>query len=56
MVHPWSETRHGSGKDVKEGYVTPERARKVYGVEFDPNGSVDLEAKAKLRAHLDESA
>ena len=42
-------------KDVKEGYVTPERARKVYGVEFDPNGSVDLEATAKLRAHLDES-
>ena len=42
-------------KDVKEGYVTPERARRVYGVEFEPNNGVDSEATEKLRARLDES-
>ena len=41
--------------DVDEGYVTPERARKVYGVVFDPDNCVDLRATTALRARLAES-
>ena len=42
--------------DVNEGYVTPERARAVYGVAFDPDGRVDSRATEALRAHFTESS
>ena len=42
--------------DVDEGYVTPDRARAVYGVAFDADGCVDPRATAVLRAHLAKSS
>jgi N-methylhydantoinase B len=38
------------GADVRDGYVTPERAREDYGVVVDDGGEVDLPATATLRA------
>jgi N-methylhydantoinase B len=36
--------------DVREGYVSAEKAREYYGVAIDPNTSkVDVEATRKLR-------
>lgn len=31
-------------RDVAEGWVTPERAREVYGVVVDQRGNIDLDA------------
>ena len=36
--------------DVREGLVTPSRAREVYGVVVDADGAVDMAATASLRA------
>ena len=36
--------------DVAEGYVSPERAREVYGVVIDEAGELDVAATATLRA------
>jgi len=38
--------------DVAEGWVTRERARAVYGVVIDEQGSVDAQATAALREQL----
>ena len=38
--------------DVKEGWVTKERARDVYGVVFDGEGNIDETATAKRRKAL----
>ena len=38
--------------DVAAGYVTPERARAVYGVVVDAAGQIDRSATAALRAQL----
>ncbi|GAB5469488.1 MAG: hydantoinase B/oxoprolinase family protein [Rhodospirillales bacterium] len=38
------------GHDVAEGWVSPERAREVYGVAVDPNGQVDPAETDRLRA------
>jgi len=35
--------------DVREGWISPERARDVYGVVLDMAGTVDRDATAKLR-------
>lgn len=35
--------------DVNEGWITAERARKVYGVVFGPNGGVDVAATTACR-------
>ncbi|MEX2297611.1 MAG: hydantoinase B/oxoprolinase family protein [Dongiaceae bacterium] len=40
------------GADVLAGYVTPERARAVYGVEIDAAGVVDKAATVRMRADL----
>jgi N-methylhydantoinase B len=37
-------------RDVREGWVTPERAREVYRVAVDEDGAVDEAATAALRA------
>ncbi|UIF84732.1 hydantoinase B/oxoprolinase family protein [Cupriavidus sp. UYPR2.512] len=37
-------------KDVEEGYITPARARNVFGVAFDALGHVDSDATSALRA------
>jgi N-methylhydantoinase B len=37
--------------DVKEGLVTPQRARDVYAVAVDIDGTVDLAATRQLRGH-----
>jgi len=36
-------------QDVREGWITSDRARSAYGVELAPDGSVDIEATAVLR-------
>ena len=38
--------------DVAEGWISPERARKVYGVEVTPEGAVDRETTERLRGRL----
>jgi N-methylhydantoinase B len=38
--------------DVAAGYVTPDRARSVYGVVVDAAGQIDRAATAKLRVQL----
>jgi len=38
--------------DVREGLVTPERARSVYGVVVDADGTLDEPATTALRATL----
>jgi len=40
------------GYDLREGYITAERARAVYGVAYDDDGSVDTEQSARLRAEM----
>ncbi|MFT5131778.1 MAG: N-methylhydantoinase A [Gammaproteobacteria bacterium] len=40
-------------RDVREGYVTKERAKNIYGVVFNDDGSVDVENTAKLRGRMD---
>jgi N-methylhydantoinase B len=35
--------------DVAEGWVTPERARDVYGVVVNPDGTLDTAATERLR-------
>jgi N-methylhydantoinase B len=41
-------------EDVRDGYLTPEQARDVYGVVLDGELDVDGEATARLRAELGE--
>lgn len=42
-------------KDVREGWISRERARDVYGVVFDPDsGGPDLEATVTLRARIED--
>src|SRR5262249_47802218 len=36
-------------RDVDEGWITPARAREIYGVIFDPVGNVDLAATRAQR-------
>ena len=38
--------------DVAEGWISPERARKVYGVEVTPEDAVDRETTERLRGRL----
>ena len=38
--------------DVAEVWISPERARKVYGVEVTPEGAVDRETTERLRGRL----
>lgn len=38
--------------DVNEGWITAERARKVYGVVFGPDGGVDVAATAACRKRI----
>jgi N-methylhydantoinase B len=42
--------------DVQEGWITPDRARDVYGVIFDLEGNVDQFATQNQRASLDGSS
>ncbi|RME28040.1 MAG: hydantoinase B/oxoprolinase family protein, partial [Deltaproteobacteria bacterium] len=39
-------------KDVREGYVSEEAARREYGVELTAGGEADLKATAELRKRL----
>src|SRR5262249_52600257 len=43
------------GADVRDGYVTPARAREDYGVVVGDGGEVDLPATAALRAARGQS-
>lgn len=47
---PYERSPHLVAKDVREGLVTVERARQVYGVALAPDFSVDLNATVVLRA------
>lgn len=38
--------------DLREGYITPDRARDVYGVVLDQDGGLDLQQTTLLRARL----
>jgi N-methylhydantoinase B len=38
--------------DVAEGWISPERAREVYGVEVTLEGAVDRERTERLRGRL----
>ena len=41
--------------DVREGYVTEERAKIVYGVVLNKDGNVDDEGTAKLRGQMQDT-
>jgi N-methylhydantoinase B len=41
-------------KDVREGWVSVDRARKVYGVVLDQDGHVDVGGTARLRGRLSQ--
>jgi N-methylhydantoinase B len=49
---PTDRTPETVAHDVMEGYVSPARAREVYGVELDANGAVDEAATAARRAEM----
>ncbi|MBX5088329.1 hydantoinase B/oxoprolinase family protein [Rhizobium lentis] len=42
--------------DIRRGFVTPEHARKRYGVALTPDGSLDEQATNKLRAAMADEA
>ena len=41
--------------DVDEGWITPNRARDIYGVVFNESGEIDIDATHRLRAKVDFS-
>ncbi|UCB45400.1 MAG: hydantoinase B/oxoprolinase family protein [Spirochaetota bacterium] len=49
---PWEREVWRVLKDVNEGWVTPERAEKVYGVYINESGQVDDEATKTLRIRM----
>ena len=49
---PWEREPERVAKDVREGWITPSRAREVYGVVFDRTGGIDRDATATRRARL----
>ena len=42
--------------DLDEGWISPGRAREIYGLVLGADGSVDLAATAKQRAELSKRA
>jgi N-methylhydantoinase B len=40
-------------RDLTEGWISPDRAFKVYGVKLDPNGNLDSAATAARRSELE---
>jgi N-methylhydantoinase B len=49
---PWERETERVAQDVREGYVSRERAERAYGVHLDATGEVDLEATRVARAQL----
>jgi N-methylhydantoinase B len=49
---PWERDAERVGHDVREGYVSRERAERLYGLRFDAGGEIDAEATAVARAEL----
>ena len=49
---PWERDPEAVRKHVEEGWVSPERARTIYGVVFDSSGAVELEETRAARALL----
>jgi len=50
--HPLEREINRVEKDVREGYITAERAETIYGVVLNADGSVDSEATASLRSKM----
>jgi N-methylhydantoinase B len=48
---PWTRQPDRVGRDVADGKISPERARRAYGVVVDGIGGVDGEATSSLRGH-----
>ncbi len=49
---PWQRDPAKVRHDVLEGWISPERAGRVYGLVLDPSGAIDPSATAATRAHL----
>ena len=52
---PWKRDPQRVAHDVREGWVSRERAREVYGVALDEAGAVAEDATRALRARLAEA-
>jgi N-methylhydantoinase B len=54
---PWEREENKVAHDVKQGYVSIDAARRLYGVVLDPNSfTVDRKATAALRANMARDA
>ncbi|MGH2974188.1 MAG: hydantoinase B/oxoprolinase family protein [Solirubrobacterales bacterium] len=51
---PLERTPDRVGHDVREGWISPERSREIYGVVVDGAGEVDVTATDELRSALKE--
>jgi N-methylhydantoinase B len=49
LGHPWQRAIQSVADDVRTGFVSPEAARRDYGVVVAADGSVDRDATATLR-------
>jgi N-methylhydantoinase B len=49
---PWKRSPARVEKDVREGWITPARARDVYGIAFDAEGGIDAAASSARRSEL----
>jgi N-methylhydantoinase B len=52
---PWQRDPERVAHDVREGWVSRERAREVYGVEVDERGEVVVEATRERRVETSTS-
>jgi N-methylhydantoinase B len=53
---PWKRSPARVEKDVREGWITPDRAGDVYGVVFDAGRGIDAAATDARRAELASGA
>ncbi len=49
---PIERDPHAVANDIREGYIDPDDAERIYGVIFDADGEIDLAATEKRRAHM----
>jgi N-methylhydantoinase B len=54
LGHPWQRAVQAVASDVRAGFVSPEAARRDYGVVVAADGSVDRDATAALRGRASE--
>jgi N-methylhydantoinase B len=54
LGHPWQRAIQSVADDVRTGFVSPEAARRDYGVVVAADGSVDRDATSDLRSKASE--